>query len=236
MGDNDYAGGPTDWKQWSVPQLAEFFAEDHSRAYGHASAWYRTASVADSYRKALQEIRDALAKAWAPGEGSAAAAYLARLGSMIGSLADVHGAALANGEAVNGVLTTLDSAKRRMDQLHDEWRRNDRPLLQAGQPELVTSDWQTPLNQVAWQHMQATDRAVYSYLPRMIPPRPWIPGVSHGSPDQPNDPVGGSAGSASRGAAGGAGGPPVIPPARFPDPPPAAPAPGGAGPAPGGSP
>src|SRR2546423_13654151 len=96
MGDNDYAGGPTDWKQWSVPQLAEFFAEDHSRAYGHASAWYRTASVADSYRKALQRIRDGLAKAWAPREGSAAAAHLARVDSVIGSLAGVPRAGLAN--------------------------------------------------------------------------------------------------------------------------------------------
>src|SRR2546430_8579471 len=134
MGDNDYAGGPTDWKQWSVPQLAEFFAEDHSRAYGHASAWYRTASVADSYRKALQQIRDASAKAWMPREGSAAAAYLARLDSMIGSLTDMHGAALSNGEALNGVLMTLAGTKRRMDQLHDEWRRDGPPWSQAWRP------------------------------------------------------------------------------------------------------
>jgi hypothetical protein len=217
VGIRDYSGGPTDWERYELPQLVAFLSEDLGQASTHAAAWYRTAAMADSYRAALQRIRDGLAGVWSPQHSPAAVMYLGRLDSMITSLVDLHEAALANGEALNGVLTTLQGARRRVEQLHNEWVTNE-SLIQ--QPEYSTGlePWRAPLNQQAWQHMRETDNAVYAYLPRMVKPKPWRPGATVDPPPTPLDGSGGPTGSAASGPAGGRSArPPVVPPVYLPD-------------------
>src|SRR2546421_7641735 len=193
MAEGDYPGGRTPWEGHPVPDLAGYLSEDLGPAWTQVRAWYGTADLAAAYLVALRRVHDSLVKVWPPDRSPAAKVYLARLDSMIASVDDVRDAAAGNGEALSGVLGTLEGARPQMDRWLAEWRRNEGAASAASQqPEYWAPDqpWQVELNQKAQQHMRETDNPVFAYQSRMRVPPSWDPnpGVIY---DDPGDLLGG---------------------------------------------
>jgi hypothetical protein len=255
MAEGDYPGGQTPWESYDVPYLAGVLTENLGPAWNQVRAWYDTAGMAATYLDALRRFREDLAKVWPPERSPAAKAYLAQVDSLIASVDDVRDAASGNGEALNGVLSSLEGAKPQMQRWLEEWQQNEAAASSASQqPEYWTpgQPWQVELNQKAQQHMHELDAAVFPYQSRMRSPQPWVsPRVDRG--DDQGVPAGGSGDSAGGSGGGGTSArdgsvrPPSIPPVPPLDsggpgpgpaggPPPASSGPvltGGPGPAPG---
>jgi hypothetical protein len=214
--DQDYPGGRTDWEQYPVPDLAGFLADNLEPAWTHVRAWYGTANVAANHQQALQRVRDELAQVWPPERNQAAAVYLARLDSMIASLGDVHQTAGGTAVALSGVLSTLEDARRQVDQVHEQWKQAEASAstLGVGEYETQGQPWQVELNQRAQRIMHETDAAVYAYQPRMQVPAAWDPTPVDPDSWEPARKPGGSPGSDSSGGSPGRGivRPPSIPP------------------------
>jgi hypothetical protein len=215
MAEGDYPGGRTPWENFEVPQLAGHLTENLGRAWGQARAWYNTADMAAGYLDTLRRLRENLVKVWPPDRSPAAKAYVDRLDSLIASVDDVRDAAAGTGEALAGVLSSLEGARPQMDRWLAEWGPQEDPgsnLADGSQDQ----SRRVELNRKAQQHMRELDDAVFPYQSRMRAPQPWEPPPVVG--DDPGDPSGGSGGSA--GGAGSGGGsardwsvrPPDIPP------------------------
>src|SRR5438552_4053128 len=176
MAEGDYPGGRTAWENCDVPQMAGYLNEHLGAAWAQARAWFDTASMAASYAAALWRFRENLATVWPPERSPAARAYLARLDSLIASVDDTADATAGTGEALNGLLTTLDGAKPGMQQLLAEWQQG--AVAAAGQAAGVGGSdqlWQVELNKKAQQQMHELDAAVFPYQSRMRAPQFWEP-------------------------------------------------------------
>src|SRR5256885_2091128 len=156
------------------------------RAWGQARAWHNAADTTAGYLDALRRLRANLVAVWPPDRSPAAKAYVERLDSLIASVDDVRDATAGTGEALAGVLSSLEGARPQMDQWRDEWgpQEDTAPNALDG-----TSDQsrRLELNQKAQQHMRELDDAVFPYQSRMRAPQPWAPAF-----DDPHDISGGS--------------------------------------------
>jgi hypothetical protein len=143
---------------------------------------------------------------------------------LIASMDDIRMAAESNARALNGILTVLESARRKVDELHAQWERapdswlvKANNIVSAATPPFGVAgvfqekDQRAELNAKAQQVMRDTDQSVYEYLPHLVVVDPhgstWDPG-DHWTPFTP----GSSPGSGPSPRGGGVRRP-TIPPA-----------------------
>ena len=113
-----YAGGCYDWSKHDVPALAGFLGDDLSTGWAQVRSWQLAHDLTVEHLAVLRGARDEIVEAWPPSVSPAAAAYVDELDALIAAMDEMRVAAEANGRALNGILTVLDSARRTVDGLH----------------------------------------------------------------------------------------------------------------------
>lgn len=166
------------WHGHDVPAVAALLAEDHADAWRQVAAWHRTADLLLYHADTLTGLRERVAAAWPPERSPAAAAYVDHLDGLVASVAGTRAAALANGAALAGILSTLEDARTRVEAVNREWQWNaatgQRPegILMPRAPN-VTPQWRQTLNQRVHEQMTAVDQAVFEYTNQLAVPLPY---------------------------------------------------------------
>lgn len=213
---DSYAGGCYGWAQHDVPTLAGFLDEDLSTSWAQVSAWWQAHDVTAAHLEVLRDARAQIVEIWPPSISPASAAYVDQLDALIASMDNMAAAAASNAAALNGILTVLESARHKVDDLHAQWEQASPSwVVKASKwatplgPLLQQDDERAMLNAQAAQVMTETDNSVYAYMPHLIV----VQSVSTKSYPAPT-PIdsGGGPGSGSP-SGGGSVRRPVIPPA-----------------------
>jgi hypothetical protein len=246
-GNSDPGGWCTNWAAYDVPTLWNMLqAEDVVTTSQHVTAWRETHELLSLHMDELKRQRDDLAAKWPADRSPAAAAFVAYVDGMLGSMKQTSEAAVGNNGALAGINDALITAREKVGQVHEQWQKyqknEDSSLSLFGwHPFADTPDnWQEDLKLQAAKHMSEADTVVFQNTAKLVPPAKFDPRVD--IEQQQDFPADGSSGSASPGG-GTAPGPgsssgggwmraPVIPapvPVSVPSPPPAMP-PGGLGP------
>lgn len=169
------------WHGQDVPTIAGLLDEDHSQAWAQVTTWRETYDLLTYHQDTLTRVREGLHTAW-PAEHSAAAASFAEyLDQMLASMTETRTAATSNASALAGILSTLDSARVRVDGLNEVWQRyqqaertTDPMLGNFGAPK-VPDNWRSTLNTLAYREMAAADQAIAEYTARFVVPTPFEP-------------------------------------------------------------
>ena len=156
------------WTRLDVPAIAAALATDESGSWAQASAWERAFSVLNTHAAKVRIARDKLTESWPPEKSPAANAYMIRLDNLIASLTDSANAAIANRDALIGVLTALALARTRVQVLHEAWqeysrRDNSRHSFTANGIVAITSPpgWAQDLNAKAHAVSAELDQTVF---------------------------------------------------------------------------
>lgn len=188
-----------DWSRYDVPAVwAMLRDEGGSEAWAQVTAWRRTYELLAYHRLAVQRGRDELAAAWPPERGTASAVFLDYLDGLLASMDATSHQAVANAEALTGVLTALDTAKRDVGALYERWRRYESAEQeQTVVPGLVPitigpsvpDDWRDELNGAARSRMVAAEQEVSQSAARLQVPDVFAPGVQADEPGTPWPPA-----------------------------------------------
>ncbi len=221
--DARYAGGCTPWGNYEVPALAGFLDEDLSSGWTQVRAWAQARDVTATHLDVMRQARATVVRAWPPTVNKAARAFVDQLDALIASMETMISAADSNGPALAGILTALTEAKKTVDGLHEQWKAQSSgwestvldvavPLAGAAQQK-TAQDRRAQLNTQARKVMQATDDAVYAYMPQLVvvPPPP-----RHEVINGPVDVLSPTSTAGSRSAGAGSIRPPIIPAASPP--------------------
>ena len=170
--------------------------------WAQVTALWQVHDLAREHAASLRQARETIVRVWPPQVSEASAAYLAELDGLIAARDGLVAASAANAQALAGVLTVLEHAKARVDDLHEKWRALDEvsPTQMAALGglgllavatggaaaglagpvlDLTGNDAEkAQLNAQAQAVMRETDTAAYAYLPRMV-----IPTAVDQSPD-----------------------------------------------------
>ncbi len=164
------------WTSLDVPAIAAALATDESGSWAQASAWERAFSVLNTHAAKVRIARDKLTESWPPEKSPAANAYMIRLDNLIASLTDSANAAIANRDALVGVLTALALARTRVQVLHEAWqeysrRDNSWHSFTGDGVVAITSPpgWAQDLNAKAHAVTAELDQTVFEYSQRFIP-------------------------------------------------------------------
>jgi hypothetical protein len=222
----DPGGWCTNWTAYEVPTLWKMLqAEDVVTTSQHVTAWQETHELLSVHMDELKRQRDDLAARWPAERSPAAAAFLAYVDGMLGSMKQTSEAAVGNNGALSGINDALITARQKVGEVHDRWQKyqksEDSSLSVLGwHPFADTPDnWQDDLKLQAARHMSEADTVVFQNTAKLVPPTKFDPVVIR--EDATDFPADGSAGAApssgsSVGQAAGSHGsgwmqPPVIP-------------------------
>jgi hypothetical protein len=202
------AGGGTEWSRYDVPTLwATLRGEDSGEAWAQVTAWRRTYELLAYHRLAVRRRRDELAAAWPPERTGAAAVFLDYLDGLLASMEATGRQAVANAEALTGVLVALAAAKKEIGELFDRWQRyqtaeRERTVVVGLVPvtvgPAVPDSWRDLLNETARARMLAAEQEVFASAARLQVPEVFSPGVQASELSAPWPDGDGAAGSASR--------------------------------------
>jgi hypothetical protein len=168
----------TAWYGHDVPAVAALLAEDHADAWHQVSAWHRTADLLLYHADTLARLRDRVAHAWPPERSPASSAYLDYLDGLIASVTDTREAALTNGTALAGILSTLEDARTRVEAVNREWQWI---ILPRGPN--VTPRWRETLNQQVYERMTAVEQTIFEYTNQLVQTAPY--GAESGYDESP---------------------------------------------------
>ncbi|GIF90446.1 hypothetical protein [Catellatospora chokoriensis] len=162
----DFIAFCTNWDAFDVPRLWDSVrAEDDPAAWKQAHGWENLGQMLADQHDRLLRLREALAAGWDPIKSPAARVFFRVLDGLLVSMREDAYAHTSTARGVDGILTTLKTAKQKLDPLKREW-------------DDVTTDWlpewwdnaADDLNRQGRAALEEVDKAVKDYRRRIVIP------------------------------------------------------------------
>lgn len=208
----------TNWDAFDVPRLWDSLRNENEDkdAWTQARGWENLGQLLADQHDRLLRLREGLASGWDPQKSPAARVFFGVLDGLLASMREDAYAHASTARGVDGILSTLKTAKEKLAPLKEEW-------------DSVTTDWlpewwdhaADDLNREGRAALAEADKAVKDYRRRIVIPAEYdyraFSSTFEGGPTTPpgpgpSVPPGGSLKPPRPGSAGGAPLPPSPPP------------------------
>jgi hypothetical protein len=121
--------GGTNWMTKNVIEMWQAIEnQDTTPHYQALTGWQKSADLLLDHQRQVQNYRNSLAAAWPPERSPAAAAYLARLDTLIKSLQETYDAAVANHDTFGSATASISVSRQKIKQIYDEYTANQAKL------------------------------------------------------------------------------------------------------------